>query len=63
MDRDAVRLRGAFYRACLQLTSAPGGAVGLRKDGDQVHISPYQRLEGWVMSLLPIWLQDLSVSL
>ena len=38
-------------------------AIALIAVGLAILTGLHYRIEGWVMSLLPIWLQDLSVSL
>lgn len=60
--REAIAARQASFRK-IAANSKWIMATALIAVGLAILFGLHQRLEGWVMSLLPIWLQDLSVSL
>ncbi len=64
----AYGTRGAIARRQARFRKITGKsklimAVALIAVGIGILLGWHQRLEGWVLSVLPVWLQDLSVSL
>ena len=60
--REAIMRRQESFRK-IAANSKWVMAVALIVVGVAILTGLHYRLEGWVMSLLPVWLQDLSVSL
>ncbi len=60
--REAIARRQASFRK-IAANSKWVMAIALIAVGLTILTGLHQRIEGWAMNLLPIWLQDLSVSL